>query len=110
MPAVTAPRAPCNSRLDALLFLPAAPLEVLRVASKGAGGVVSGSDTDARRHRAKGAVQHAAGRAAFLAGGAAGSDQGGQQGRGRDQTEPLMDLEHMRPFVQSRLILGTTLG
>ena len=75
-----------------------------------ADGIVSGGEIHARRHRAQGAMQLAAGRAAFLAGGAAGSDQGGQQGSGRDQTEPLMDLEHMRPFVQSRLILGTTLG
>jgi hypothetical protein len=42
--------------------------------------------------------------------GHAGSDDRGDQRSEREQTEPLMDLQHVRPSVESRLILGTALG
>ena len=47
---------------------------------------------------------------AFPAGGLVGNDERGQKGSRCNQTEPLMSLEHVRPFVQPRLILSAALG
>ena len=49
-------------------------------------------------------------RTGALAAGARPHNDRGDQRNGIYQTEPLMDLKHMRPLVEPRLILGISLG
>jgi hypothetical protein len=46
----------------------------------------------------------------ILASGVCGGDEGGDQRSQRDQTEPLVNLEHVRSFVEPGLILGASLS
>jgi hypothetical protein len=66
-------------------------------------------EIEARRRGAQSAMQIAAGRAAMPAGGAVRSDHRSDQRSERDQTEPLMDHQHVRPPIESRLIHDTSL-
>lgn len=50
------------------------------------------------------------GRTGLLPAGAGPRNDGGDQRRGIDQTEPLMELQHMRALVEPGLILGISLG
>src|SRR6185437_17158359 len=54
-------------------------------------------------------MEIASGRACTLAAGEAATDDRREQRNGRYQTEPLMSLEHVRPFVESGLLQGICL-
>src|ERR1035437_5845651 len=85
-----------------------------------ADGIGSGRNIHAQRRDAQTGMQIAAGRAAAgyadagravaTAFGAAGRNERRDEWSERDQTEPLMDLEHVRPPVEPRLVLGAPLG
>src|SRR5579863_1402587 len=55
-------------------------------------------------------MQIAAGGAGGLATGRTARKNGSEQRYGRNYTEPLMNLEHVRSLVEARLILGTSLS
>src|ERR1035441_10584404 len=62
--------------------------------------IVSGNGIQISRHPTESRMQIAGGCARVLAPGVEGSGKGGNQRNSRDQTHPLMDLEHVRPFIK----------
>src|SRR5580704_17816818 len=71
---------------------------------------ISSGEVQARRHRTQRRMQVPGSRAGALAPGEAPCEERGDQGNGRDQPQPLMNLEHVRPLVESGLILGVSLS
>src|SRR5579863_9207428 len=87
-----------------------------RTASLGSGhprrsdGIVRGHEIQISRHAAESRMQIAGGRAGALAPSVEGGGYGDNQRYGRDQTQSLMDLQHVCPFVQQRLLAGVSLS
>ena len=75
-----------------------------------ADGIVRANKIQISGHRAKSKMGPAVACAGALAAGTDSQDDRGDQWSGIDQTDALMNLKHVRPLVESRLILRVSLG
>src|ERR1019366_1710350 len=75
-----------------------------------ADGKISAQEIQVRRRRAERHMHITVCRIGAPAPSEGASDDRGDQRSGGYQTEPLMDLKHMRPLVEPRLSLGISLG
>ncbi len=71
---------------------------------------VSSRAIQSHRRRTQSGMQVTGGAARLPSAGERGTDERGGEGLNGYQTEPLMDLEHVRTFVKERLGLGIALG
>src|SRR5580700_8641832 len=75
-----------------------------------ADGIERAKKIEVAGHRAKSKMGPSVGCAGLLASGTDSQEDSGNQWSSIDQTNALMNLKHVRPLVESRLILRVSLG